>query len=118
MKPEQRVTCIICPLGCEIILTAGPQGPTVRGHECKRGEDYALQEAADPRRVLTGTVRVRGAHLSRLPVKTSAPIPRELIPEAARLLDTIQAVAPLRCGEHLAENFAGSGAALVATRSL
>ncbi len=115
---KQQITCIVCPLGCAVEVTAGPEGPTVSGHECSRGEKYALQEAADPRRILTGTVKVRGGWLPRLPVKTTAPIRKELIPEAARLLAEITAAAPLHCGELLAANFAGSGADLVSTRNL
>ena len=96
----------------------GPEGTAVSGHECSRGEKYALQELADPRRVLTGTVRVTGGFLPRLPVKSSAPIPKKLIMEASRALSRINAVAPLRCGDIIAENFAGSGADLISTRDL
>lgn len=118
MTGKQQITCIICPLSCAITVTAGRSGPEVSGHECKQGERYALQEAADPRRILTGTVRVSGGFLPRLPVKTTEPIPRGLIPKAARLLDTITATAPIRCGDLVAANFADSGADLVATRDL
>ena len=88
------------------------------GHECSRGEKYALQELSDPRRILTGTIRVRGGFLPRLPVKTTGPIPKNMIMEASRMLAEISAAAPLQCGDVIAENFAGSGADLVATRTL
>ncbi len=118
LKGKQQFTCIVCPLGCLVQVVEGPEGTAVSGHECSRGEKYALQELADPRRVLTGTVRVTGGFLPRLPVKSSAPIPKKLIMEASRALSRINAVAPLRCGDIIAENFAGSGADLISTRDL
>lgn len=118
MSRKHQITCIVCPLGCTIEVAEEHGEPAVSGHECSRGEKYALQEASDPRRILTGTVRVTGGWLPRLPVKTTAPIPKQLIPEAARLLAEISVAAPLRCGDLVAENFACSGADLVATRTL
>lgn len=118
MNRKQQITCIVCPLGCAIEVAEGRDGPAVSGHECSRGEKYALQEASDPRRILTGTIKVTGGWLPRLPVKTTAPIPKKLIPEAARVLAMISAAAPVRCGELIAEDFAGSGADLIATRTL
>ncbi|HOA34949.1 MAG TPA: DUF1667 domain-containing protein [Bacillota bacterium] len=118
MKNKLQITCIVCPLSCCIDVEEKDGGHVAGGYECSRGEKYALQETLDPRRVLTGTVRVAGGRLPRLPVKTTAPIPKGLIPEAARLLDNISVEAPLRCGELIVKNFAGSGAGLVATRDL
>ncbi|MFY9257587.1 MAG: DUF1667 domain-containing protein [Dethiobacteria bacterium] len=118
MNGEQQITCIVCPLGCTITVTKERGGLKVSGHECRRGEKYALQEATDPRRVLTGTVKVSGGFLPRLPVKTTQPIPKENILKAARLLNSIKLSAPLRCGELIVADFAGSGADLIATRDL
>lgn len=118
MNPKREFTCINCPLGCAVNVSPGEAGLTVSGHECRRGEEYAIQEYTDPRRVLTGTVAVDGAALPRLPVKTDAPIPKALIREAAAALNRIKATAPVRCGEIIASNFAGSGSNLVATRDL
>ncbi len=118
MRKKQQITCIVCPLSCTIEVEEKDGAYTASGHECSRGEKYALQETLDPRRVLTGTVRVDGGRVPRLPVKTTSPIPKVLILEAARLLDEITVKAPLRCGELIVKDFAGSGADLVATRSL
>ena len=118
LSKEQEIISIICPLSCAITLSGDPENPQVSGHECNRGRDYALQEAADPRRVLAGAVRISGGSLPRLPVKTSAAIPRKMILEAARLLDRISITVPQRCGELIAANFANSGADLIATREL
>lgn len=49
------------------------------GTELSRGKEFALQEAVSPVRVLTLTVPVPGT-LELLGVKTTVPIPRDLIP--------------------------------------
>ncbi len=118
MSRKREFTCINCPLSCTVTVRPGEAGLTVSGNECRRGEEYALQEYTDPRRVLTGTVVVEGAALPRLPVKTDTPIPKALIREAAAALNKIKATAPVRCGEIIVPNFAGSGSNLVATRDL
>lgn len=119
MKGKKRqFTCIVCPLGCSIEVAEEPGGLTVSGQECSRGEKYALQEIWDPRRILTGTVKITGGPLPRLPVKTTAAIPKDLLEKAAKLLAEVTAHAPVRCGELIAEDFAGSGADLIATREL
>jgi CxxC motif-containing protein len=118
VDPSKIFTCINCPLGCAVTVAPGGGGLTAAGHSCRRGKKYALQEYRDPRRVLTGTVRVDGGFLPRLPVKTDRPITREAIPAAALALAQISVRAPVHCGDRIASDLAGSGANLVATRDL
>lgn len=118
MSGSRRITCVNCPLGCRITVEPGPERLTVSGHECKQGKEYALQEYADPRRSLTGTVRVENGFLKRLPVKTASPIPRDMVAAAARALDNVTVRAPVKCGTVIARNLAGSGVNIVATRDL
>lgn len=118
MSGIQQFTCISCPLGCRVTVEPGREGLAVSGHECMRGKEYALQEYSDPRRMLTGTVRVENGFLPRLPVKTASPLPRESIVKAARALDRITVRAPVKCGAVIAADLAGSGVDLVATRDL
>ncbi len=116
MSATETITCINCPLGCAVSVTPREPAPVISGNECRRGEDYALQEFRDPRRILIGTVIIRGAFLPRLPVKTAAPIAKADLAAAARALDQIVAQPSVRCGDVIAADFFGS--ALVATRDL
>ena len=118
MSELRTFTCINCPLGCPVTVIPAKSGLTVKGHECKRGKEYALQEYSDPRRTLTGTVRVEGGFLPRLPVKTEAPLPRAALMKAAQALSAVTVRAPVRCGQIVASDLAGSGVNLVATRDL
>jgi CxxC motif-containing protein len=116
LNETKTITCINCPLGCSVSVAPGETAPVVSGNECRRGEEYALQEYRDPRRILTGTVVINGAFIPRLPVKTAAAIAKADLTPAARALDKIAVQPPVRCGDVIADDFFGS--ALLATRDL
>ena len=91
------VTCILCPKGCRI--QAGADGK-VTGNGCPKGEEYALQEMKAPQRVLTTTLLSPDGSL--IPVKTSAPIPKDQVMVWAEKLKTTPAPAgPIRPGQIL-----------------
>jgi CxxC motif-containing protein len=110
------MVCVSCPLGCRLKVRWDEKGVEVQGNKCARGEQYAREEILAPRRVVTATVRLRGS--GRLPVKTSAALPKEHIPA---LLDRIyrwDLEPPIALGQALMEDIAGTGVDLVATRSV
>ncbi len=114
-----KVVCVACPVGCavEVELSDGAP-PRVRGHGCPRGEAYAREEALAPRRVLTTSVRVVDGEIPLASVRTSAPIPRSLLPEAMALVRALAIPAPVQLGQVLVPNLLGTGADLVATRAV
>ncbi len=116
---EHNLTCILCPLSCSLIVQED-QGKIseVSGYSCKLGKDYAPQELLRPVRVVTTTVKLVGADLPRLPVKTSRPIPREKILDFMQEIKPLIVNSPVRCGQVIKENVAGLDANLVATRSI
>ncbi len=107
-----RIVCTVCPTGC--VMEASAQGE-VRGNACERGWEYALCELACPMRVFTGTVRVDGAGLPLLPVRTEAAVPKGALLDVARACRRLRATAPVRMGDVIAADVAGTGGALVAT---
>jgi len=123
MKDEERIShylCIGCPLGCRLEVEEDERETIVevRGWSCRKGERYGRQEHTDPRRMVTTTVRVDGAGLARLPVKTSRPVPKDQVREVCRLLRTLHVAVPVRLGDVVLADVAGSGADVVATRDL
>ena len=84
-------TCICCPLGCriEVALDENGQVSEVSGYTCKRGADYAAQEAVAPERMVTAVLCVSGC-LEPVSVKTQRPVPK------AAMKDVLAAVAALR----------------------
>ena len=112
--------CIGCPLGCRLEVEEDERETIVevRGWSCKKGERYGRQEHTDPRRMVTTTVRVNGAALARLPVKTSRPVPKDQVREVCLLLRALTVEAPIAMGAVVLADIAGSGADVVATRDL
>ena len=112
-----QLICILCPRGCHIQIQQVKDGEwKIEGHGCKRGKDYAIQEATCPLRVLTTSVWVEGG-IRLVSAKTDRSIPR------IRLLSLlnrpkINCKAPINIGDILVKNIAGTGANLVATRKI
>ena len=113
--------CIDCPLGCRLEVEetgSGADDVEVRGFSCKKGKVYGVQEHSDPRRMVTTTVAVAGGAWPRLPVRTSAAVPRQRVLDVARALDAVTVTAPVRMGQVIVEDVAGLGADIIATREL
>lgn len=57
----KQLTCVQCPLGCalEVYLDETDAVVRVSGQSCRRGTEFARQEAVSPVRVLTLAVPVR-----------------------------------------------------------
>ena len=115
----KQLTCVQCPLGCALEVCLDEAGAVVHvsGQSCRRGTEFARQEAVSPVRVLTLTGPVPGA-LEPLSVKTTAPIPRDLIPAAAEAIRRLSLRLPIAAGAILATNICDSGADVVSTKGL
>ncbi len=114
---EQReLICIGCPLGCMLTVEMnGTEVVSVTGNTCKRGKTYAEKEVTAPTRIVTSTVRVNGGDRNLVSCKTKNDIPKEKIFEVARALKEIVVPAPVRIGDVLLEDVAGTGVEIVAT---
>ena len=112
------MTCICCPIGCALSV-AGEEGQLrVSGNGCPRGEKYARTEAVSPMRTVTGTVAVKGGEIPRLSVKTAKDIPKSKIFDCMRAIHALQLEAPVAMGAVILPDCAGTGVALVATKSV
>ncbi|WP_432664550.1 DUF1667 domain-containing protein [Wukongibacter baidiensis] len=118
---KKEMVCIVCPIGCHLTVTKDdgePLGYSVTGNKCKRGIEYGIKELTNPTRVITSTVKIKNAHLRRLPVKTNGAIPKDLNFECMRLINSIEVVAPIKMGDVIVKNILGTGVDLVASRSM
>ena len=107
-------TCVVCPWGCSLKV----ENDVVSGYSCARGMRYAQKEATDPRRSISGSVRILDAVNNALPVKTSEPIPKHLLLDAARLLHTVTVSPPVRTGDVVIKDILGTGIDFIATLSM
>lgn len=119
---EETYTCICCPLGCRLtaMLSQGPAGLDVTGvvgYTCRRGKDYARQEATHPVRMLTVAVSVEG-RLCPVSAKTAQPIAKDRLLAALEQARALRVLPPVREGATLLDNIADTGVALVATKTV
>lgn len=107
--------CIVCPRGCH--LEVDDQG-NVTGNTCPRGKQYALNEISNPTRMITSTVAIASEELRRLPVMTSAPIPKGRIFDVMAEINKVRAKAPVHIDDIVIENVLGLGVDIIATRNI
>ena len=118
---KRELTCIGCPLGCSITVTLeNGEIKDVAGYTCKRGHDYARKEVTNPTRIVTSTVRLTGSATGAAVVrcKTAQDIPKGKIFEIVAALRQVTAHAPVKIGDVLLTNAAGTGVDIVATKNV
>ena len=114
-----ELTCIGCPMGCTLIVTMEYGAvASVTGNTCPRGDAYARKEVTAPTRIVTSTVRVTGGTLAMVSCKTRSDIPKGKIFDVVRALKDVEVPAPITIGQVLAENVAGTGVDIIATKNI
>lgn len=112
----KEMTCIRCPLGCALKAVTEEDGNiTVTGNTCGRGAEYARNELTNPRRMVTSTVRIRGRKGQMVSVKTAGDIPKGKIMECMEALRQVEVALPVKIGDVLVKDIAGTGVDIVAT---
>ncbi len=116
---KKEIICTVCPRGCHIIVDGnGEQVSTVEGYGCKRGLDYASSEYAHPVRILTTTVKMEGIESDLLPVRSSKPLPKELILDCMDEIRKVKVSLPVAMHSVIIENILGTGADIIATKAI
>ena len=112
---ERKLTCIVCPKGCDLIVSFGDDGKieNISGFTCPRGKDYAYAECTAPVRTVTTTVRCEDGEV--VSVKTSAPIPKGMIFEVMTAINAVNANNGVKIGDIIIKNVCGTGVDVVAT---
>ena len=114
-----ELTCIVCPRGCQISYDiVNGEAVNIKGNSCPRGKVYTETEVKAPTRMITSTVPIEGAIYNQLPVITAAPVPKGKIFEVMKAIHSIKVKAPVKVGEVLLEDAAGTGVAILASRSM
>ena len=116
---KKTIICTVCPNGCEVIAEYTSRDDVkLSGNRCKRGIEYCINECFDPKRTFTSSVAINGAARRRMPVRTTAPISKDLLFACAEELKKIALEAPVVCGQTVAANILGTGVDLVACMTL
>ena len=122
----RNLTCIVCPLGCTLAVeegslqSSGNAALVITGNRCRRGIDYAKEEISAPKRIVTATCGVCGENpsIKRIPVKTSAPCPKEKIPELLRDIYSTKIKLPVSRADVIIAGWKGTEINISATRTV
>ena len=116
---KRELICIGCPLGCMVTVEMeNGEVKSVTGNTCKRGAEYAAKEVTHPTRIVTTSVAVTGSKTGAHTVscKTASDIPKEKIFAVIDALRGLTVSAPVRIGDVLLPDAAGTGVPIIATK--
>ena len=114
----RELTCIGCPLGCQLTVTIGENEIKVEGNTCPRGEAYAKKEVTNPTRIVTSSVRVKNGTIARVSVKTASDIPKGKIFECMAEIRKTEVSAPVKIGDVIIPDCAGTGVSVIASKNV
>jgi CxxC motif-containing protein len=125
MKKKELI-CVICPNGCPlaVLVEEGTEGGpafrvlAVEGEGCEKGPEWAEQEITHPVRTIASSILVEGGDFPLVSVRTDAPIPLGRIFEVMKEIRSVRVTAPVKIGDILVKNPAGTSCNLVATRMI
>ena len=112
---ERKLTCIVCPKGCDLRVEFNDDGEiiNIEGYTCPRGKDYAHSECTSPVRTVTSTIRCKDGEV--VAVKTSLPIPKSMIFDVMKHINSVSADNDVKIGDVVIKNVLGTGADIVVT---
>ena len=114
----EKVTCICCPMGCSILVEKDGKDFHIIGNECKKGEEYALQEVINPQRILTSTVRIKNGIQKMLPVRSEKTVPKNIVVNCVKELAKVELAAPIKRGDVVLKNILNTGVTIIASRDM
>lgn len=116
---EIKLTCIACPMGCPLSVEMdGDKVVSVTGNTCPRGKVYGEKEVTNPTRIVTSTVKVSGGESVMVSVKTKNDIPKGKIFDVVKALKDVEIPAPVKIGDIVIADVAGTGVDIVATKNV
>lgn len=116
---SREMICINCPMGCRLTVDDSDRANIkVSGNTCPRGITYAVNEVTAPKRMVTGSVKVKGGNIAMVSVKTREAIPKELIFESLELLKKVELAAPVHIGDVVIANVCSCGVDFIATKNI
>jgi len=117
--PEvERLTCVLCPVGCEIDVGRTERGLDIRGSVCEKGIDFATEEILYPKRNLATSVPVKGTEARMVSVRLTDRVPRDKVFEVLAEIAKLRPELPVERGQVLIKNVSGTGADVIATRTV
>lgn len=109
-----KITCIMCPMGCNINAIEQNGEINVENYGCNRGIKYAKQELIKPQRVITSlAVLVDGNVFS---CKTDGMVDKDKIFDVLREIKLHRFQKPIKMNQILIENVLEIGVNIISTQ--
>lgn len=118
MNNKHKLTCIICPIGCEVEVQFNNDKYDIKGLKCEKGRNYIINEIYNPKRILTSSVLVEDGIWPLVSVKTSKPIPKEKIFDVINEIKKMKIIAPVFIGQKIKKNVSNTGVDILATKTI
>ena len=119
---KKELICILCPHACllqtDMEEAADITVNEITGHLCEKGPTWAEQELMNPVRTIASSIRVESGDFPLVSVRTDAPIPLHTILDVMNEIKSLKTRAPIRIGEILIKNPAGTPCNIIATRNV
>lgn len=107
-----ELTCIMCPVGCNLLVKQNENGISVTGNSCPRGHDYGIKEVTSPERIVTSVLKYKTGTIT---VKTSSTISKSLVDSCLRSLASIKLKDNIKPGDKIVENILNTNVDIIVT---
>ena len=116
---RKTIICTTCPNGCEITADYTNRDDfTIEGNRCKRGYEFTLNECFEPKRMFTGSVKLKGASRRMLPLRSNAPVPKELLMDISESIRDMEINAPVSSQQVIVKDVLGTGVDLISSMTV
>lgn len=113
----RELTCIVCPRGCQLrVESKDGEIKEIMGYSCPKGKQYAIDECTHPMRTVTTTARTENGGV--ISVKTDRAVPKELMFDCMKAINSAIVKLPARIGDVVIENLLDTDARVVVTANL
>lgn len=114
---KKELICIACPIGCHLEIFPD-EDYRVEGNQCKRGVTYGKKELTNPTRIVTSTAIIEGGIYPRIPVITAGEVPKGMVFEVMKEINTLRLKSPIKSGEVVIKNILNTGIDVITSRSM
>ena len=114
----KNMVCNKCEKYCILELRNDDEYTEYFGSSCSKKLDFKEVEMESSKDILTSLVRIKGADVKVVPVKSSKTIDKSLFMKCSRALSRINVGAPIRIGDIVCKNLLNLGVDIICTKNI
>jgi CxxC motif-containing protein len=111
MNNKKEMICIMCPMGCELLVEQVDGKINVSGNTCNRGITFAEEELTSPKRMVTTSVKTEKGVKA---CKTSIPVPKDKVFAVVAEVEKLR-LKSAKYGQIIIKNVLDTGADVIVT---